>query len=180
MDTVLDLCSKCIIEDAYTWKSAICVFEMNKDMHDAILNFKYKNHIELYPFFASAASDTISSKQLKFDIVTSVPLHPLKFLMRGYNQSGLIAKSIASTINTPYKKLLLRKKFTRTQTRLSAENRRKNLKDVFLAKNREIIKRKDILLVDDIFTTGSTLRSAAKTLAENGAQKVTILVLARR
>ena len=57
---------------------------------------------------------------------------------------------------------------------------RKNLQNVFLAKKRAIVENKDILLVDDIFTTGSTLRSASKALIDAGAKKITILVLARR
>ncbi|HBM16296.1 MAG TPA: hypothetical protein DD381_08160 [Lentisphaeria bacterium] len=180
LDTVLDLCSKCISEEKHSWDSAICILEMNNIIHDMILNFKYKNKIELYPFFAKTVSERIIHDNLKFDFITSIPLHPLKFFMRGYNQSSLVAKRVAKLLQIPYKRLLLRRRYTKTQTSLSAEKRRKNLKNVFLPKNRAIIEGKDILLIDDIFTTGSTLRSAAKELADSGANKVTILVLARR
>ena len=74
----------------------------------------------------------------------------------------------------------IRNKYTKTQTSLSGEERRKNLQNVFLTKKRAIIKNKDILLIDDVYTTGSTLRSASKALIDAGASKVTILVLARR
>jgi len=180
LDTVLDLCSKCISEEEHSWNSAICILEMNDIIHDMILDYKYKNKIELYPFFAKLISDRILKDKLKFDLITSVPLHPLKFLIRGYNQSSLIAKRVAKALQTPYKSVLLRRRYTKTQTSLSAEKRRKNLKNVFLSKNKAIIEGQDILLVDDIFTTGSTLRSAAKELTDSGANKVTILVLARR
>jgi len=180
LDTVLDLCSKCISEEKHSWTSAVCIFDMNKSIHDIVLDFKYKNKIELYPFLAREASKRILKDDLKFDLITSVPLHPFKYLIRGYNQSALVAKKVSKLTQIPYKGLLTRRKYTKTQTSLSAEKRRKNLKDVFLMKNRAIIKEKDILLIDDIFTTGSTLRSAAKELVESGAKKVTILVLARR
>lgn len=180
LDMVLDICSKCIKEDQYLWASSICVFAMNKAIHDVILRFKYKNEIELFPFLAQKIAEKIQKDELKFNLITAVPLHFVKYLHRGYNQSVLLARKVAKLTDTPYGTLLIRKKYTRTQTSLSGEERRKNLQNVFLAKRQAIIENKDILLIDDIFTTGSTLRSASKALIDAGASKVTILVLARR
>ncbi len=153
---------------------------MNNAIHDAILNFKYKNQIELFPFLAQKITEKIQNDKLKFDLITAVPLHFAKYLLRGYNQSVLLAKKVSKLTNTPYCTTLIRKKYTKTQTSLSGAKRRKNLQNVFLAKKRAIVENKDILLVDDIFTTGSTLRSASKALIDAGAKKITILVLARR
>lgn len=180
LDLVLDICSKCIKEDKHLWASAVCVFAMNKTIHDIILKFKYKNEIELFPFLAHKIAEKIQNDNLKFDLITAVPLHIVKSLLRGYNQSALLAKRVSRLTNTPYSTLLKRIKYTKTQTSLSGEERRKNLQNVFLEKKRAIIKNKDILLIDDIFTTGSTLRSACKTLIDAGAGRVTILALARR
>jgi ComF family protein len=168
------------VEDKYSWNSSVCLFEMNKAIHDLILDYKYKGQIEIYPFFAQEAANRILKENLKFDLITSVPLHPLKFLTRGFNQSALIAKRVSKLTQIPYSSILSRKKYTRTQTVLTAEKRRKNLKGVFLIKKRAIIEGQVILLIDDIFTTGSTLRSASEELIKSGAKKVTILVLARR
>ena len=180
LDMVLDICSKCIKEDQHLWTSSVCVFAMNKAIHDIILNFKYKNEIELFPFLAQKISEKIQNEGLKFELITAVPLHFMKYFLRGYNQSVLLAKKVSKLTNTTYGTLLIRNKYTKTQTSLSGEERRKNLQNVFLAKKRAIIKNKDILLIDDVYTTGSTLRSASKALIDAGASKVTILVLARR
>lgn len=180
LDMVLDICSKCIKEDQHLWTSSVCIFAMNKAIHDIILNFKYKNEFEFSPFLAQKIAEKIQNDKLKFELITAVPLHFMKYFFRGYNQSVLLAKKVSNLTNIPYATLLIRNKYTKTQTSLSGEERRKNLQNVFLAKKRAIIKNKDILLIDDIYTTGSTLRSASKALIDAGAGKVTILVLARR
>lgn len=180
LDTVLDICSKCIQEESHSWSSAICIFDINKTLHNLILDFKYKNNIELFPFLADEIANRIKEDSLEFDLITAIPLHFLKYFKRGYNQSVLLAKRVSRLTKTPYETTLVRKKYTKTQTALSGEQRRKNLRNVFLTKKRAIIENKDILLVDDIFTTGSTLRSACNALIASGAKKVTILVLARR
>ena len=129
---------------------------------------------------ADSAARKIQDLKIHFDCVTAVPLHFMKYLYRGYNQSALLAKKIAILTGIDYKNLLVRRKFTKTQTRLSGEQRHKNLKGAFFSKNKAFIEKKDILLVDDVFTTGSTLRSASEALLSAGAGKIAILVLARK
>jgi len=177
---ILDICSKCMKEEPAPWSNAICLFMMNNNVRHIVEQYKYNNKIEFLSQMANSATSKIQDSKIHFDCVTAIPLHFMKYLYRGYNQSALLAKKIAIVTGIGYKNLLVRRKFTKTQTMLSGEERHKNLKGAFFSKNKAFIEKKDILLIDDVFTTGSTLRSASEALLVTGAKSVTILVLARR
>jgi ComF family protein len=115
-----------------------------------------------------------------FDLISPVPLHWTRRISRGYNQSALLARQISSISKIKYKKALYRNKYTQSQAKLSGSERRKNINNAFSVADSRLIKDKRILLVDDVFTTGSTLRSAAKELLKANPKSVSILVLARR
>ena len=180
LDLILDICSKCMKEEAVPWSDAICLFIMNHNVQHIVEQYKYNSKIEFLSQLADSAARKIQDSKIHFDCITAVPLHFMKYLYRGYNQSALLAKKIAIVAGIGYKNLLVRRKFTKTQTRLSGEERHKNLKGAFFSKNKAFIEKKDILLIDDVFTTGSTLRAASETLLMAGANSVAILVLARR
>ncbi|MCP4179896.1 MAG: ComF family protein, partial [bacterium] len=136
--------------------------------------------IDFIPFISKLASNILDHSKLKFDYIIPVPLHKFKKFIRGFNQSYLISQYISKTNNIPCREWLIRKKYTISQTKLSSTSRRKNIINVFSPSKRAIIKNKDILLVDDVMTTGSTLRSAANVLLNAGARQISILVIARR
>ena len=112
--------------------------------------------------------------------ITSVPLHKSRERKRGYNQSELLAKELSFRFNFPYHELLIREKQTKPQFELKKEERSKNILGAFSVDNklRNKIKGKKILLVDDITTTGATLRECGKTLKKSGAVKVLGVTLA--
>jgi len=104
-----------------------------------------------------------------------IPLHKTKLRERGYNQAEYIARGIAKRTNIPVQSdLLYRKKYTRTQTTLSRSQRTDNMSDAFVLHRKKIAGRNNTayLLVDDIFTTGSTLESAASALRSHGGAPV--------
>ncbi len=112
------------------------------------------------------------------DLIIPVPVHWRKEALRGYNQSYLLAKPVAMTLEKPLlKDCLVKARWTREQNTLSAHERRKNLVDSFKVKKRERILGKRILLIDDIFTTGSTLKVCSQALIEAGAGEVVALTL---
>ena len=105
---------------------------------------------------------------------------------RGYNQSELLAQEVGEKTGLKVVELLSKNKKTKQQVELQGVKRRKNLKGVFKLKNKNCklpsgmqIDKKNILLVDDISTTGATLNECAKVLKEAGAKKVWGLVVAR-
>ena len=118
--------------------------------------------------------------ELRGSLVMPVPLHPKRLRARGFNQSLLLARCVASKTGAELDFLSLRRtKFTKPQTELSSEERKKNVRKAFEVVKPEVVKKRTILLVDDVATTGSTLNECAKALKRAGADGVLCLVLAR-
>ena len=113
-----------------------------------------------------------------WDVLVAVPLHPLKKQRRGYNQSECFARGLSKVMGIPYRELLLRKKFTTTQTNKSRLQRLENVEAVFALKEGLITQGQRILLVDDILTTGATLCGCAQTLLRGGAKHVDLATIA--
>lgn len=113
------------------------------------------------------------------DMVVPIPLHWINYLIRGYNQSELLAEFVSKSCSIPIVNVLQRKKWTRRQAKLDKNARKKNILDAFCVRKREICKKRSILLIDDVITTGSTLSAATKALLEAGADEISVLTLAR-
>lgn len=112
-------------------------------------------------------------------LLVPVPLHQKRFKWRGFNQAELLAKEVADQFNLKINKdNLQRIKHKKAQAKLGAEERSQNIKDCFVWCGDALIG-KNIILIDDVATTGSTLNECAKVLKENGAGEVWGLVLAR-
>jgi ComF family protein len=108
-----------------------------------------------------------------------IPLSRLRERQRGFNQTAELAKILSIFFNIPLKNNLLKTKKTLPQMTLKKEERAKNIKGVFRLKNSQEVKGKIIFLVDDVFTTGSTIEEAAKVLKTAGAKEVWGVVIAR-
>jgi len=112
--------------------------------------------------------------------IVPVPLHPKRLRERGFNQSLLLAKAVAMKLNGKLDFLsLIRSKETIPQTTLSRTERKKNVQNAFVLKNPAGVLKKNILLVDDVSTTGNTLNECAKVLTRGGADAVFCVTLAR-
>jgi len=147
-----------------------------------VSRLKYGNHTELAPWMArwmKRAAEDLFTKDM---LIIPVPLHRLRFWQRGYNQSAELARALAAmTQLTFHPEILLRKKYTRQQVGLNAKARQDNVRAAFLvpAAMQSRIHARSILLVDDVFTTGATVRAAAKTLREAGAADVNVITFSR-
>ncbi len=116
----------------------------------------------------------------RLDLLVPIPLHRKKLRERGFNQAELIAKVVAKHLQVRLTKgNLKRTKATITQTSLDRKERRRNLRGAFTVKNRGEFQGKDVLLVDDVYTTGITIKEAAKALKEAGVKRVYVFALAR-
>lgn len=114
------------------------------------------------------------------DVITFIPMRKRDIRKRGYNQTKLIAKEISGLSRLPCRRLIDKIKDTEEQKKLSAEERRKNVKGVFsYCSNQYDIKGKNVLIIDDVCTTGSTLSEAARILRDEGAKKVFAAVFAK-
>jgi ComF family protein len=113
-------------------------------------------------------------------VLVPVPLHKDKLRERGYNQSEQIVGALARATGGRSRsaKLLLRTKYTQTQTSLNRENRRRNVKNAFaLGEDAVVIPGQPYILVDDVFTTGSTLNACAAVLRKAGAERIKVATL---
>jgi len=113
-------------------------------------------------------------------VLVPIPLHKKKFKQRGFNQSEEIAKELSKTLGLPiFNNILIKIKQTLDQVELKKEEREKNIKGVFFCQKPDLIFDQKILLVDDVFTTGSTMEECALTLKRAGAKEVWGIVVAR-
>jgi len=123
--------------------------------------------------------DTLSSLRWSFDLVVPTPIGPSRKRERGYNQAALLARPIALYFGKAYAPHALEKqRDTRTQVGLTYDQRWTNVQDAFVA-HREVVAGKQILLVDDVTTSGATLNFCAQALLDGGARKAYCLTLAR-
>lgn len=124
--------------------------------------------------------DKNSQKILQDGILIPVPLDKRKLKKRGFNQSEEIAKEISKALKIPLiPDNLVKTKETQPQMELSEEERLINIKDAFSVKNPDEIKNKKVLLVDDVYTTGSTMEECARVLKKAGVKEVWGVVIAR-
>jgi len=113
------------------------------------------------------------------DVICPVPLHPSRERERGYNQSAVLAESISSEVGIPFgERLLQRVRNTPSQTGLSLPERVENVSGAFRVKDPSGIYGKNVLLVDDVLTTGATVNACADALLSSGANSVSVAAVA--
>lgn len=114
------------------------------------------------------------------EVIMPVPLFPKRRRKRGYNQSSLLARALAASVGLPYvETALARSRNTVSQTTLGRKGRLENMTGAFTVENPSAVKRKTVLLVDDVATTGATLEGCAVALKAAGAKKVLAYTFAR-
>lgn len=145
----------------------------------SIYQFKYHNR-RIYGEFYAKELYRLYAKNIRdwgIDLIVPVPLHWKRKRKRGYNQAEIIAKHLGRLMEIPVdSKAVVRKKYTEPQKTLNNKERKKNLKDAFEVK-KSWSTPKRILVIDDIYTTGSTIDGAAKALLEKGHNKVWFLTI---
>lgn len=146
---------------------------------ELIHNFKYNHILELKKYLGGRLIKALTKSGIQCDFITFAPLHYRRLATRGYNQSEELASEVALKTKVPIKNLLIKIKNTKRQVGLKSEARKSNLSGVFKLTNKNLIRGKKIIIVDDILTTGTTLNECAKVLKEAGAKKVWGLVLAK-
>jgi ComF family protein len=115
-----------------------------------------------------------------YDIIIPVPISKKRLKERGYNQSELIAKQIAKNVQIKIEtKCLYKKKNITAQSSLNKEQREENIKNVYIIKNQDRIFNKNVLLFDDIYTTGSTANECCKILKEANPNKIGVMTIAK-
>lgn len=166
----------------YAFERAASVGEYQGVLTKAIHAFKYDNRVALADKLAELMALGYANARFRerIDLVVPVPIHRSRLVERGFNQSEELAVRFCRLKRLPYRKdVLIKTQKTPHQVELSQDMRYSNVKGVFTAGNREVIRGKRILLIDDVFTTGSTLSESAQVLMDAGAAGVYAYTLAR-
>jgi ComF family protein len=174
-------CEDCLRKRPF-YESACAPYRYEGPILKAIHRLKYgaKSFLagSLGPLLARFSEERI--KNPGHLLTMPVPLHPKRVRERGFNQSLLLARHVAKGLKSDLDFLSLRRvRYTLPQTRLAKKERQKNVWGAFQLKNRDTVKGKTILLVDDVITTGNTLNECARVLKKGGSGKVFCVSLAR-
>ncbi|MCR5585699.1 MAG: double zinc ribbon domain-containing protein [Lachnospiraceae bacterium] len=178
-DESAELCSSCRSE-AFAFDAGRCTFAYHSGIGEAIKWVKEEGTCEFVDFFGRTAAERHSSfiEAARPEVIVPVPMDRRKEMIRGFNQSELIAESLSKHINVPVKGLLCKVGKTRDQKRLNRQQRTQNLARVFdVVKEHEKMPER-VLIADDIFTTGSTVNACAMALKRAGVKKVYFICIA--
>lgn len=143
---------------------------------ELVLAYKYRGLTSLAPFFARQLAPLTPTVHR----LLPVPLHPVRQRERGFNQAELLAEALSTLSGLPCEsRLLVRTRPTRPQAELDREERGRNLRGAFDLRPGARLKGLDLLLIDDVYTTGATARACAELLKTAGASTVSVLTAAR-
>ncbi|MDX2082533.1 MAG: ComF family protein [Rickettsiales bacterium] len=176
------ICAKCL-QKKPSYDKAIVIFCYNQIIKKIIGDFKYRDKTYIAKKLSKFFSQKIISEIGAADFIIPIPLHKKKLSFRKFNQSLLLCQTLATIFPKTklYPDFLLRIKNTTAQVKLKKRPREKNLNNAFILNPnyRDIIKGKNIILVDDVITTGTTIEACSKVLKKSQAQSVTILAIAK-
>jgi ComF family protein len=175
------LCGACLVSrPPYAIARAVARYE--SVLLDAIHAFKYKGKITTGEVLGKIMADHVypGFSIADYSLIIPVPLHPKRLRERGFNQAVILAREISRRFSIPLDYLTLRRQvFTEPQVNLGKDQRTANVRGAFAVKHEKKVQGQKIILVDDVFTTGSTVRECAGALMAHGAAEVAVLTLAR-
>ena len=189
------ICNKCRLKIKQYTKSIINEFDNAKYFNThaymfaydgiirmKIIRYKFLNSPYLYKFFSNIILNDLKLVDYirSFDVIIPVPIHKKRKKKRGYNQSELIAKEISKKLKIQLQLNVLYKNVNNSpQSTLNQEQRKYNTKDVYILKNKELIKNKNILIFDDIYTTGNTVNECSKIIRNAQVNNIGVLTIAK-
>ncbi|RKY27275.1 MAG: hypothetical protein DRP61_04525 [Candidatus Omnitrophota bacterium] len=180
VDSKTRLCSRCRGKNFYFTRN-LSLFIYKEPLASLIHLFKYQGFDFLADIFSQRLIEFIEELPIpvkNYNLLTSVPLHRRKLREREFNHSRLIAKKLSKYFLIPYKDTLRAKRYLKSQVNKSVESRTLDIRDNFYII--EEVKEKNIILIDDVFTTGATLSECAKALKNKGAKEILTITLAIR
>lgn len=159
------------------------IFDYKGIIREKIIHYKFRDKAYLYNFFAKII---LKNKKIyrfikSYDIIIPVSISKQRFKERGYNQTLLIAKELAGNIESLElnNNVLFKIKNTAPQSTLNKAERKSNLKGAYAIKNETEVKNKKIVILDDVYTTGSTAKECSKLLKSAGAKQIGIITIAK-
>ena len=173
LDQSLRRCPKCPQSSSLSLNRSLGVFDPY--YQTLIHHFKYNRKFSIGKNLGRRLGEILKKEEFSigFDYIIPVPLHSSRKRERGYNQSRILAEEISKTVSVPLMdKVLMRMKKTKDQTHLSPEERERNVRGAFVVRANSALQGKKVILVDDVMTTGVTLKECARVLKDAGAKEV--------
>lgn len=159
------------------------VFFYSSPIKELIIEYKFKwctAYADVFAEYMKTYMEPLFGDRQTFDLVIPVPLSDKRLRKRGYNQSELLSERVSKHFGFPHNTTaLVRTKSTSRQSGLPGWKRAKNMEDAFSA-DRDQVSGKSVLLIDDVFTTGTTAGACAKALYEADASSITVFTVARK
>ena len=173
------LCGPCQTDPPpFARARAACLYDEEGPSGQAIKRFKYSRRLDLLPVMQYWLRRPLCQELvLAADILAPVPLHPSRLKQRGFNQALFLAQAFPEVHLE--RELVTRVRHTPPQTGLNPKERRDNVKGAFAVPRPNLVQGKKVLLIDDVFTTGATVKECARFLLKAGAHRVEVLTVAR-
>ncbi len=151
-------------------------------VREFVHRFKYDRHFYLRRPLTNWLAETLDDERIRaqpIGALVPVPLHSARFREREFNQADVLAELLGKRAGLPVLRALERIRYTTTQTRLDRQERMENLRNAFRVRHTSAVQNRHLVLVDDIFTTGSTVDECARVLRAAGAASVRVVTVAR-
>ena len=173
------ICARCL-EDAPYYDKARSLLRFDENSKKIIHALKYYDRCMVAEIIAKMLINYYKELAVSADLIIPVPMHKIKRLSRLYNHAQILGVAIARLVEKKIRAdILIKAKHTRPQTGLARKYRIDNLSNSIIVSNKQKIRGKKILLIDDVITTGTTVNLCAKQLKKAGAKEVVVLCIAR-
>ena len=175
---------KCVINEYNNrnFSKHLYIFKYEGIIRNKIIEYKFEDRGYLYKMFAKIIlSDKKTCNFIKkYDVIIPVPISKKRKKKRGYSQSELVANELAQKLNQDiWTDIIIKKKDNKPQSELNKLERIKNVEDIYEINKPIEVKNKKVLLLDDIYTTGSTVNEIARKLKQNQTQEIGVITLAK-
>ena len=174
-------CSNCTGRELH-FECAVAPFLSKGVVRDLIHAFKYTHALHLRKQLAAWMAEALDDPRLReqpVDAFVPVPLHHIRYREREFNQAAVLADLLTQRTGTPTWHALKRTRYTSTQTKLDRSERMENLRGAFRVRQTSRVKKSHLVLIDDVFTTGSTVEECSRVLLRAGVASVRVLTIAR-
>jgi ComF family protein len=175
------VCSNCEGRELH-FECAVAPYRSHGIVRDLIHAFKYERRLYLRGPLAAWLAEALLDPRITgrpFAALVPVPLHHIRFREREFNQAAELARLLSRRTGVPVWDCLRRTRYTTTQTKLDRHERMENLRGAFRVRHNAPVKDSHIVLVDDVFTTGSTVEECSRVLLRAGAASVRVITVAR-
>jgi ComF family protein len=162
-------------------KRTVSLFMLTPVLKDLFHHIKYYRKQWLLKLFSPYIKEkaAVLLADVKFDNIIPIPLSGMRMFQRGFNQALIIANMLARMTEKPVLTNIVQRRCGAAQSRLTRNQRLTNQRGTFIIRRADLIENKAILIVDDIYTTGSTVNECARILKEHGARSVSVFTVAR-